>query len=256
MERKPGKYDIKGNTEGLWGRETEHMLSRSTWPESLPRLLVQFVSGSIRYNGEIATEYPEILRYTASPGGKPTRLSTECPLCIEAQERNPGEDTKDHLFRKCPGTEKERVALKKALEVAVNEATKDNISQGAARKVATAVMTRPDYYAGQIDQAAKDIIDADNNDSGGWRDSKGEPLQIEHGKLQAAVLSNSLGIHCKRAQVLKRMQVKAGDHPTAHHGQYFLKQAFLNYEVAKLLRMGTLVTQIIPIRPPTQRSHP
>jgi hypothetical protein len=40
MARKPGKYDIKGNTKGLWERETEHMLSRPTWPESLPRLLV------------------------------------------------------------------------------------------------------------------------------------------------------------------------------------------------------------------------
>jgi hypothetical protein len=78
MARKPGKCDIKGNTEGLWERETEHMLSLSIWPESLPRLLVQFVSGSIRYNGEIATEYPEILRYTASLGEKPTRLSTKC----------------------------------------------------------------------------------------------------------------------------------------------------------------------------------
>jgi hypothetical protein len=42
---------------------------------------------------------------------------------VEAQARNPGEDTKDHLFRKCPETEKERVALKKALEVAIDEAT-------------------------------------------------------------------------------------------------------------------------------------
>jgi hypothetical protein len=113
MARKPGKYDIKGNTKGLWERETDHMLSRPTWPESLPRLLVQFVSGSIRYNGEIATEYPEILRYSASLGGKPTRLSTKCPLYVEAQARNPGEDTKDHLFREFPETKKERVALKR-----------------------------------------------------------------------------------------------------------------------------------------------
>jgi hypothetical protein len=161
--------------------------------ESLPRLLVQFVSGSIRYNGEIATEYPEILRYTASLGGKPTRLSTKCPLCVEAQARNPGEDTKDHLFRECPEREKERVALKKALVVAIDEATESRISQSAARKVAIAVMARPDYYAGQIDQAVKIIIDTDNKESGqGWKDSKGEPLQVKQGMIQAAVLSSSL----------------------------------------------------------------
>jgi hypothetical protein len=137
--------------------------------------------------------------------------------------------------------------------VAINEATKDHISQGAARKVATAVMARPDYYAGQIDQEVKDIIDVDNKDSGGWRDSKGDPLQIEQGKIQEAVLSSSLGIHCKRKQVLNWMQSKAGGHPTAHHGQYFLKQTIMNYEVAKILRTGTPVFQVTPFSPHTQQ---
>jgi hypothetical protein len=53
---------------------------------------------------------------------------------------------------KCPETEKERVALKKALEVAIDEATERRISQGAARKVATAVMTRPDYILCRTDR--------------------------------------------------------------------------------------------------------
>jgi hypothetical protein len=86
-------------------------------------------------------------------------------------------------------------------------------------------MARPDYYAGQIDQAVKDIIDTDNKGSGqGWKNSKGEPLQVKQGLIQAAVLSSSLGIHCKRLKkALKWMQVKAGDQPTAYHGQYFFK---------------------------------
>jgi hypothetical protein len=79
------------------------------------------------------------------------------------------------MFRECPETEKERVALKKALVVAIDEATESRIFQGAARKVATAFMARPDYYAGQIDQAVKVIIDTDNKESGqGWKDSKGD----------------------------------------------------------------------------------
>jgi hypothetical protein len=49
------------------------------------------------------------------------------------------------------------------------------------------------------------------------------------------------------------MQVKAGDQPTAHHGQYFVQQAIWNYDVAKLLRKKTHVTQTTPIRPPTQQ---
>jgi hypothetical protein len=45
---------------------------------------------------------------------------------------------------------------------AIDEATKNRISQGAARKVATAVMARPDYYAGQIAGSKDVIIDTDN----------------------------------------------------------------------------------------------
>jgi hypothetical protein len=88
--------------------------------------------------------------------------------------------------------------------VALDEAIESRISQGAARKVATAVIARPDYYAGQIDQAVKYIIDTDNKGSGqGWKDSKGEPLQVKQGMIQAAVLSSSLGILCKRLKALK-----------------------------------------------------
>jgi hypothetical protein len=101
-------------------------------------------------------------------------------------------------------------------------------------------MARPDYYAGQIDQTVNDIIDTDNKGSGqGWKDSKGEPLQIKQGKLQAAVLLSSLGIHCKRLMALKRMHAKAGYEPTAHHGQYFLKQAIMNYSPASRLIVYT-----------------
>jgi hypothetical protein len=47
--------------------------------------------------------------------------------------------------------------------------------------------------------------------------------------------------------------VRSADQPTAHHGQYFLKQTIRNYDEAKLLRRKTQVTQITPIRPPTQQ---
>jgi hypothetical protein len=56
-------------------------------------------------------------------------------------------------------------------------------------------------------------------------------------------------IHCKRLKALKWMQAKAGDQPTAHHGQYFIQQAIRNYDVVKILRKKTHVTQITPFRP-------
>jgi hypothetical protein len=62
----------------------------------------------------------------------------------------------------------------------------------------------------------------------------------------------------KRLKALKWMQAKAGDQPTAHHGQYFLKKAIRHYDVAKLLRKKTHVTQTAQqpaICPPTQRQQ-
>ena len=158
MTNKPGKYSIKGNIAALWERESEYMLAHPTWPEKLPRFMLRCISGSVRYNAEIAAEYPEILLYTANIGGKLTRMNTKCPLCVAAGVRRPGEDTKNHLFRECPQTQAERVSLKQAIEAAVDEATDSNISRGGARAVATAVVARPDYYTGQIDQEVKITI--------------------------------------------------------------------------------------------------
>jgi hypothetical protein len=97
MAKKPGKYAIKGNTAPLWENESEHMLARSTWPEHLPNFMLQCISGSVRYNADIADEYPEITLYTAILGGKPTKMSMKCPLCVAAGKRRPGEDSRQHL---------------------------------------------------------------------------------------------------------------------------------------------------------------
>jgi len=228
------------------------MLAHPTWPEKLPRFMLRCISGSVRYNAEIAAEYPEILLYTANIGGKLTRMNTKCPLCVAAGVRRPGEDTKNHLFRECPQTQAERVSLKQAIEAAVDETTDSNISRGGARAVATAVMARPDYYAGQIDQEVKITIDKDRKNSaqGCWKDDQGQPFQIKHGLIQKEVISSSHRLHNRRMAVLDRFQVEAGDQPTAHHGLHFIRLAINDYNVKKILKKGIQVTQIIPGRSP------
>jgi hypothetical protein len=39
-------------------------------------------------------------------------LDTRCPLCLQAGERHPGEDTVEHLFSERPSTDAAREALK------------------------------------------------------------------------------------------------------------------------------------------------
>jgi len=76
-----------------------------------------------------------------------------------------------------PQTQAERVSLKQAIEAAVDETTDSNISRGGARAVATAVMARPDHYAGQIVQEVKITIDKDRENSaqGSWKEDQGHP---------------------------------------------------------------------------------
>jgi hypothetical protein len=84
---------------------------------------------------------------------------------------------------------------------------------------------RDDYYAGQIDQAVKDIIDNKDREKssaqGSWKDDKGHPIPIKRGLLVKEAVSSSLKMHCKRNAALMKMQMKAGDLPAAHHGQHF-----------------------------------
>jgi hypothetical protein len=155
------------------------------------------------------------------------------------------------VFRECPGTDAIRVALKTALIAAAEEATENNIFRGGARAAASAVLARDDYFAGQIDQAVKDIFDKyrENSAQGSWKDGKGQPLQIKRGLLQKEVLSSSLKMHCNRKAALVRMQMKAGDQPTAQHGQHFYMLAIRDSNIRKVLLQGIQVTQASPIRP-------
>jgi hypothetical protein len=184
-------------------------------------------------------------------------MSMKCPLCVAAGKRRQGVDTRQHLFRECPETEASRVTLKKALVAALEEATENNISKGGARAAASAVLARDDYYAGQIDKSVKDIIDKDRENSaqGSWIDRKGQPLQIKRGLLQKEVVSSSLKMHCKRKAALVRMQMKAGDQPTAQHGQHFYMLAIRDSKIRKVLMQGIQLTQANPTRPLRERGR-
>jgi hypothetical protein len=57
------------------------------------------VTGTLAYNKDRGVACPYLLAIRTHQQG-PT-LDTRCPLCLQAGEHHPGEDTVEHLFSEC-----------------------------------------------------------------------------------------------------------------------------------------------------------
>jgi hypothetical protein len=82
-------------------------------PEGGATLYLRCMTGTLAYNQDRAVACPDLLTIRTHPQG-PT-LDTRCPLCLQAEETRPGEDTVRHLFSECPSADADRGALKSAI---------------------------------------------------------------------------------------------------------------------------------------------
>jgi hypothetical protein len=117
----------------------------------------------IRYNAEAVARTPALGSVVLpTRAGCATPLSQCCPLCQPSAESPagltptaPGPDTKAHLFHSCPHTADARRALHTALAGAARQAGVGHLHAGRA---AAAILSRPDYYAGQIAARARSML--------------------------------------------------------------------------------------------------
>jgi hypothetical protein len=101
------------------------------------------MTGTLAYNQDRAVACPYLLTIRTHPQG-PT-LDTRCPLCLQAWETRPGEDTIQHLFSECPSADADRGALKPAIISALGRVSRDQMPTEDAVQVAASAITAEDF---------------------------------------------------------------------------------------------------------------
>jgi hypothetical protein len=203
----------------LWVEESTHVIRRpqrraapaagqsDAGHSGMPRerhtqFYARMTYNSLSYNSTAAEKDPDLLtaEVTIQPtdGGQPTTtpFSTACPLCKAA-----GADCKEHIYHTCPKLKAKRDALHAAL-VKVAQAAPYSASDLDAHRVATAICSRPDYYAGQISSAAHDILRASAAQAAGSAPTSRRIRAT--GKLQTTVLHHASKMHDARDKAVPK----------------------------------------------------
>jgi hypothetical protein len=165
--------------------------------------------GSTLYNADallIPRNRALATTHVKGPTGQAIPFNTHCSLCLPlltAAGRPPAADTRHHLFHECeaPAVATAREALRAELATKVRKVSQGTMGHQEAAETADLIMRRDDYYAGQIDSAARDRIEEamrGGADAGAGR----QPTPAPNGTLQRTVLKHSLRIHTIRHEAI------------------------------------------------------
>ena len=202
------------NQDSLWLSASTAATTIPGTREALSKHCVTMMYGAL-YNAEQIARTPQLAGVTlATPRGS-APLSQCCPLCQPTADSQtdlpptaPGPDTKAHLFHACPHTCPERDNLHAALTAAAQAA---GAGPASATKVADAIVARPDYYAGQIDASARQMLRDCLSAQASHVQGAGPktPLELLGRTLQRLTLENSKSIHDRRAEAVALAEARA-----------------------------------------------
>jgi hypothetical protein len=233
--------------------------------EKLTKHYCHMTYGSTLYNADaLLVPRNRALATTCvqGPTGQAIPFSTHCPLCLPLRTtagRPPADDTRHHLFHECeaPAVAAAREALRTELSAKIRKASQGTMGPQDALQTADLIMRRDDYYAGQIDSAARDRIEAAMRNggasgaaaAGGAPTAAGPgdrhaPTPAPNGALQRAVLKHSLHIHNIRHDAIPdhlrlqkyRHAMWADERRAANHKRHVREQA--NKAAAALAASG------------------
>ena len=222
------------NHASLWVEESAAVLTlprrsaaagaRTAMPdEKLTKHYCHMAYGSTLYNADaLLVPRNRALATTCvkGPADQAIPFSTHCPLCLPlraAAGRPPADDTRHHLFHECeaPAVVASREALRAELGTKIRKASLGTMGPQDAAQTADLIMRRDDYFAGQIDSAARDRIETAMRSGGatGAAAPGGAPMAAgpgdrraltpaPNGALQRAVLKHSLLIHNIRHEAI------------------------------------------------------
>jgi hypothetical protein len=194
------KYATRMTSEGVWAAESPAGLRLpGLRPEGGATLYLRCMTGTLAYNKDRAVACPDLLAIRTHPQG-PT-LDTRCPLCLQAGEHHPGEDTVEHLFSECRSTDAARAALKSAIVGALTRVSQDQMPTGDALRVAASAVTARDFYAGQVPSHAKELLD-DSCRRTQWKNDKGELIRYPVGAIHTVILTWAAELHARRRRLI------------------------------------------------------
>jgi hypothetical protein len=195
------------NVETVWQEESTAALRLPRdWGRRLPEKYTKHMTtlnlGSHRHNTEWAADHPEMATTTITIDGKSETMSLTCPIC-----KAPGpSDTKHHLYHECTATKGHRDDLHGALCAKLAPRLGGTLSN----TLATRMIERPNYYAGQVGQSIKDELK---------KDSAGE--HPKPGDLHRTLLHHSLEMRNLRTTAIETSAAATKDKISVHDAHAF-----------------------------------